>query len=515
MSRSGHRAGGHWGSAGVFVVPYLILMLSWAFSNPPGAAPDEPDHLVKAIGMSSFDIGSKYTGAAVGNGGIGQQRNASISRVITVPGNLAPVGYTCYAFRTDTSAACLSKTTTSTTSRDVVDPLGSYPAFLYVPMGWVTALASTPTQAFLLVRLFCALVCSLLLLLGAAHLVRGLGRRALLGAFVGLTPMVVFSSSVVTTSGFEICAAFAVACVVVVGLRRPETLAESGTQLLLAGAGGTLILSRQLGAVTFALLMLLLLVRVGPAFFLRLLRAHRPALVSAVGILALCGVAVLVWERAYDHPSMVGSALSGPALGSFALKSYSVLESGVAQFGWLDTAVPPWVLALWIMLGVLLIGAAALLAPRSDRLTMLVWFLLLLLIAYFTYATVFFTVDAGLQGRHLLAFFQLIPLLAGVVLVERLDQLDSAVTARFFTLVAVVMPVVQVISLYVNARRYAVGSAGPVWFLPAAAWEPPLGWWPWLLLGLIGAVWLGRNIIMFGSMDATKSKEKEMADVER
>lgn len=509
-------SGSPWKTAVAFVVPYLILMLAWAFANPPAAAPDEPDHLVKAIGMATLDIGAQYTGPPIGHGGIGQQRNASISRVISIPGNLVPDGYLCEIFRPTVTASCLpTETSPSTAPKGVIVPLGSYPPFLYPPIGWVAGLASTPTQAFLFARIFGALICAMLLLLGAAHLVRILGRRALLGTFVGLTPMVVFCGGSVTTSGFEICAAFATACIVVAGLRRPATLAEPGTQLLLAGVGATLILSRQLGAVIFGLMMLLLLARIGPRFFWKLLLDRHPAFLSSVGYLLLSGIAVALWERTYDHPSMIGSVFSASALGSFGLQSYGVLRSGVAQFGWLDTLIPPWFLAIWLVLCMVLIGMAALIGGRADRLTLVLWSAVLYVIAFVTYATIFYPVGASLQGRHLLALFMLLPLLSGVVVSEQLDKVDTRIVGRMFMLIGVTMPILQAVSLYLNSRRYAVGTEGAIWFFPTSQWQPPLGWAPWLILGLAGAVVLGWSISRASRTDAREEHSNGHRLVER
>lgn len=505
-----------WRLAALFVVPYLLLMLSWAFANPPGAAPDESDHLVKAMGMATFDIGTDYMPDKPPPGA-SRQRNASISRVITIPSNMAPGGYSCMAFKPAASAACLPKTPgTSTAPLTWVDPLGSYPPFLYAPMGWVASLAPTPFAAFLLVRVFCALLCSALLLLGAAHLVRALGGRALLGGFVVLTPMAVYSSAIVTANGFEICAAFATTCIVVVALRRPETLREPGTALLLAGVGGTLILSRQLGVVTFGLLMLLLLVRLRPTFFWQLLRARNPMVLISIGVLIACGAAIAWWESGFDHPVRVGSPFSSAALGNFAgPEGYGLLRSGVGLFGWLDTSMPSWFTGIWIVLFVVVIGLAVLIGSPADRRTLLTWLVLLCLVALFTYATVFFPVGAHIQGRHVLAFFTLLPLLSGVIISERLDAFDPDVSRRLFRTVAVVVPVLQFIALYLNARRYAVGFKGKVWFLPGAQWHPVLGWVPWLLLGLIGAALLGRTVHRLGKFEPVNSLEMESANVER
>jgi hypothetical protein len=56
------------------------------------------------------------------------------------------------------------------------------------------------------------------------------------------------------------------------------------------------------------------------------------------------------------------------------------------------------------------------------------------------------------------------------------------------------LPLVVAAGLYLNAMRYAIGlrpDEGPVWFVFDAEWAPPLGWYPWLVLSVAGAVLLG------------------------
>ncbi len=63
----------------------------------------------------------------------------------------------------------------------------------------------------------------------------------------------------------------------------------------------------------------------------------------------------------------------------------------------------------------------------------------------------------------------------------------------------------HVAAFYVALRRYVVGTDGPVWFLGASGWEPPLP--PWLLLlsftVAVGATgwWLQRLVSSGGSPD--------------
>jgi hypothetical protein len=117
------------------------------------------------------------------------------------------------------------------------------------------------------------------------------------------------------------------------------------------------------------------------------------------------------------------------------------------------------------------------------------------------YATVFFPIGYSLQGRHMLPFFMIGPLLAGVVVVEALERFAPEARDRMFYFVALVMPAIQLTSLYVNARRYAVGTKGPLDFLGSAQWSPRGGWIPWLLLSLLGALGLGASIIFCKDSD--------------
>jgi hypothetical protein len=508
------RRSGPWVAALLFTLPYLLLMVAWAGSNPPGAAPDEPDHLVKALGMASLDIGTPYTGPPYADSDAAR-RNASISRVVAIPTRLSPAGYTCEAQRPDLTAACLPQDPPGGIGTlDVVTPLGSYPPFLYVPIGLAAQLASTPYQAFLAARAVCVAMAGVLLLLGSQHLVRWLGRRALLGAFVVLTPMVVFTSGMAGLSGVEITAAFAVAAVTVAALRRPESLREPGSQLLLGGVGAALVLSRQLGAVTFAAMALLLVVRLGWRYFWDLLRRPRPAVVTTLVLLVGSGLAVVWWERTYDHPVLTASPWDAGAVGGFSASSYSVLQSAVGNFGWLDTLLPRWCYLVYFLLLITLVGSALLLGSAADRRTLAVGLLATLALAYITYASVFYPVQAGLQGRHVLPFFLVLPVLAGVVLAERLDRVDTAAFRRFVTLVAVAVPVLQAVGLYENARRYAVGLDGPIAFLGRAEWSPGLGWVPWLVLGVVGALALAGAVLVTGSAP-TRTEREETVDVGR
>jgi hypothetical protein len=482
------RPHGAWRWAALFVVPYLLLGVAWVFSNPPGAAPDETDHLVKAIGMGRLDIGDDYDEPLPAGPPL-VRRNLSITRVIDVPADLVPAGYSCFAFEPDTTAACLpvedpdgSGTVATQT------PVGAYPPFSYVPMGVAARAMDTPYHAFLAARLVALVSAMAALFVGAWFLVRELGRPALLGAFVALTPMAVFAASSVTTSGLEIASGFAIGALVVVCLRKPGALLKARTQLALGGVGACLILSRQMGAVTLAVLLLVLAVTCRREAW-QLVREHRPPIVASLGLLAVSGIAVVLWERRYDHPTDTGSPFNRAAIDSFVDSSQNIVHSAIGQFGWLDTPLPIWGFWSWLAVAVTLCGMALLIGDRRERIVLAGVLVATVLVTFGSYSSVFFPVGAGSQGRHLLPLFVFCPTFAGTVVVHRLSAagLRDALR-RAFVAVGVIVAAVQVVGLYYNAQRYAVGVNGPMVFLGDAQWSPRFGWIPWLTIGLAGGV---------------------------
>jgi hypothetical protein len=475
--------------AAVFVLPYLVVGLFWVFANPAAAAPDEDAHTIKALGMARFDIGEPAPPATPGVLPV-FVRNASTSRIVRIPARLDPTDYRCFSFDATASAAC-QPAVPPTTAGDVaaVTTLGAYPPFLYSPVGWATSLGTDPPGAVRLGRLVILAASGGLLWLGCAHLVRWLGPGALLGVAVVLTPMAVFSFGILGTSAVEILGALGVAAVVTVYARRPESLLERRTLWTLLLCGTVLVLSRQLGVVTLAVLTAVLLALGG----WREIRdgLGRPLLWTTVVVLALATAAVGLWELRYDHPALLGPWANADSLREFVTGLPQLAQESVGWFGWLDVRPPLAVNLVWFAFSVALLAAALVLGDPRDRAVLLGIVVVALLVSYVTYARVFFPVGAGLQGRHVLPIFALVPVWAGVVVAERLPAraLRRAVIAA-----AVALPTVLLFGLYLNSARYAVGlvpDALPGWFVRDTQWSPPLGWYPWLGLPVVSSVLLG------------------------
>jgi hypothetical protein len=414
------------------------------------------------------------------------------------------------------TAACLPDDAPGANgSIEVPTPIGAYPPFLYVPIGWVVSLASSPDSAILAGRLAVTVFSSILLLLGVRHLIRWLGRPAVIGVVALMTPMAVYTTAVVSISGIELTAAVAVAAVVTVALRRPESVHVPATHWTLAAAGATLALSRQLGVVALAALVVALLVVTGWARVRRLVAEHQRSFVATILILLVSTLMVVAWELTYDNPSLTGSALERDAIDPFIDRTYGLMTSGIGKFGWLDTPLPGPVIGLWITIWVVIAGAGAMIGRRKEF-----WLILLALVttwvlAFGIYASVFYTIAANVQGRQFLPIASIIFLAGGAVLADGLRRFGPIVTTRLYVALAIAAGLTQAFAIFWNGHRYGVGENGPLWFFPHAQWSPPIGWGIWMLLAIIGGGLLTIVIVRFRPTYVLNAREKVVAHVER
>ena len=484
---------------GLVLLPYLLLGLFWAVSNPPAAAPDENDHLVKALGLARLDIGVPGPPAPAGTTDQGAIRNASITRVVEIPARLSPDAYPCFRFQPQATAAC-QPVSPPVPAGDlpVATTLGAYPPFLYPPVGVVASLGPDVPTANLLGRLVVLGASLLLLGLTAAHLARWLGARALVGVAAVVTPMVIFCTGSLTTSAVEILAATGMAAVVTVYGRHPESLREPRTLAVVLVCGTALVLSRQLGVVSLAVFTLLLLLLGGWREVWAGLRAGRRIMWVTVVVPLLATVAVAVWELGCDHPVLLGPWVSADSLARFVTTlTLPLVEQSVGWFGWLDVRPPTAVNLIWFAALVALVVTALVRGDRRDRLVLVGMFVIGVTVSYVTYARAFYGIDAGLQGRHIIPILSIVPLWAGAVLARPGGARPGRAWRRGVTLACVALPVVVLVGLYLNAQRYAVGldsgsgGLGDLWFVPQAQWTPPLGYGFWAVEGIVAVVLLG------------------------
>lgn len=467
----------------------VLLVLAWVFGNPPGAAPDERAHYVRALGAGGLQLaGVPFQPSAAQRRAFFAQGSrgkplpgaglatvvwaAKQTRAFDVPLALSATSFGCNDRSPTQSAACLDDPPQAPRSRRVPTYTGTYAPFAYIVPGAAMRTQGSPAAALRAGRLVSALTCLALLI--AAGVLTG-GGVALAGMAVALTPMVVYCAAILNASGPEIAGSV---CFLAAGLRLQRPGAGVGAWAALAAGGAALTLSRSLGPVLLVTLGGMLLVLGGA----RLRRPQHPRAAAAAGAVLLVAFCVAAWWDLARQPHGVEG---GPSYGDALRQSLHDLDDiarhAVGNFGALDTPLPGWLYLAWALAALVVCGLAALRGSWRERAGLTACAVVALVV---TIGVSVFQLRTGYgaQGRHVLPALVLLPLWAGEVLRRHPDGLTRLAPA-----IGVVWAIGQAVAWLANARRAAVGADGSWWFFGAAEWSPPGGWWPWALMAAAGA----------------------------
>lgn len=467
---------------------FALLLAAWVGGNPPGASPDEPASVVKALGAAQ----GEWTGRAApgttlppGHTPLQTQFFRDYSQTFAVPAGVRGVPQpACYAMHPQQSAAC-ETTDRPTAGRLPAGFIGPYAPFVYVPMGLPALPLHSSAAITVAIRAATAAMC--LALLSGAVLV-GRSRLHLAGVVLATTPMVVFLSSSVSTSGLEVLSA---TCLLssVLALRRGPA-AGPGTWAWLGASGVVLAVARPLGPVEVVLAAVLALVLVGPRGAARRVRSGGAAATTAcVAVAVATGVAVL-WSALVLPPASAplsdAARFAGDALDSVPAR----LPQLVGVFGWLDTPLPLPALVVVAVLAGAVVAAGIALGRAADRVALVLGLVAVPVLLFALQADTQLPFGFGVQGRYALPVAVALPLLAAHVLQERGGSVSRS-AAALAPVVTVLMAAVQLVAWWYNARRYAYGTDGPLWWLGTPVeWAPAGGWRPWAALAVAGALLL-------------------------
>ncbi len=476
-------------------VAYLLLVAAWVGANPPGAAPDEPAHYVKALGAGGGDVlGAPLPGESRspeqrrwGATSLQMAWQQRTSRVFEVPPSLAPPpSLSCNAFLTEVSSQCRDQGERVPPPSAQASYIGTYQPFLYLAPGSAARLADDPSAGMLLARAAGALlVVSLLALAGAVLWDRAAGSVSLFGLLLAVTPMVVFLASAVSASGAEVAAGVCyLAAVLRLARPRPPTT-RAWTALALGGT--VLSLSRPLGPVWVVLGVAVLAVVAGVRRSRAIARAGGVRAAAAAAIIAVGVVSSLAWELTQQiHPGAdITMVVEGivPSLRELP----EMYRQHVGVFGWLDTQMPLEGYVVWTLGLVLLLVLAIVLGTARQRAVLAVLVVATGVICVAGSAALIRPTGFGMQARYVLPLAVVVPLFAGEVLRSHWWRLPSSMARGLLWSAAGFVTAVQLLAWYANARRHAVGTAGPWLFLGVSEWQPPLGWLPWMILAVAGS----------------------------
>jgi hypothetical protein len=478
----------------LFALAYVVLVAAWVGANPPGAAPDEPAHYIKALGAGGGDfVGTSPQGNSEGLSGVTPRQQAwqlRTSRSVRVPPSLAaPPWLSCNAHLTEVSSACRDVSAPEPQESIQSTYIGTYQPFLYVAPGWAARLADNASDAILLARANGAFLAVALLALAVRVLWDGeVGAVSLFGLLFAITPMVIFLVSTVSASGTEVAAGVCyLAAILRLARRKPPTTA---VWVALALGGSVLSLSRSLGP---AWVMLGAGALPAVAGFGRSRAAVRVGGRWALAAGCTIGVAMglsIAWELTQGaHPATATSVVLDGVLPSLR-ELPEMYRQHIGVFGWLDTQLPIGGYLLWSYGLAVLLVSATVLGTTRQRVVLAVLALASAALTVVISAGLIRPTGFGMQARYVMPLTVVVPLFAGEVVHAQWTRVRSWVVRAPLWLAVAAVGGVQLLGWYTNARRQAVGTAGPKLFVGVAEWEPPLGWLPWMLLALAASATL-------------------------
>jgi len=470
----------------LLVAACLLFGIAWLITNPPGFAPDEPEHCLKAVGISQGDVfgaPAPFTYLPVVDAEMLRWQNMN-TRSVQVPAGMG----TCLYYRMPIYGRCPEGPPPPTPARQVTY-VASYPPFSYVTAAALMRLGHTSISALLLGRLATLLLSTLLSGAAAALSRSRRGSLSLLGLVVSVTPMVLFTFSELSASGPEIASGL---CFAAALIRLTDDDQPPGwLWLVLLLSGAVLALSRTFGPVWVGFDVCWAVALLGVHGMRLRLGAHRFwawATGTAIGAAISANVGWQIAISPHPHVSVaalshgVGAVLTGlPRLG----------REWIGVFGWEDVPLPRPAYVAWsLMIGLLLLTAFVL-ANRRER-----WVLLglgcgagLLTIAV-AVAIAASAPGFRMQTRYVLPIAVALPLLAGNYLHRHQERISARLRGITVPAVILVAAALHAWAIGANAQFYLRNVEGRVSFIIPPGWRPPLGWSPWVTVIALGVVLL-------------------------
>lgn len=479
----------------------LLLLCAWLFANPPGAAPDEETHYIKAAAISQ----GEWRGGPAQVPTTPQENhrmwlwNKSLTRNFYLPARLAPLDFAgCYAFYPDIPAGCIY--------RLPKPPAGEYQSYaaIYQPTAYLLPsllirFAPNSTVGLMLGRVATVLVTGTLLLLALAAIWDG-AALSLIGLAAAVSPMAIFLTAALSNSATEVAGGIGFFAAL---LRLVRDRAGSNRAALAALALGGIALgaSRPTGPPWVGIDVVVAALLLGPAGIREVWRTTSNLGRSAYAVVIVAVLFDLGWTK------VVGGELRAPFhlilddLGPAFQQFPAIIQQQIGVFGWLDTPMSGLNYVLWGAVALALILGALLAGSWRERAALILLMVLYVGAVTAISADLLAASDFTSQGRYYLPVAVAIPLLAGWILSRHRIGLPVALVA------ALVIAGVQFTAWWENARRYAVGAKGPrLFLLHTVSWSPPAGWWLWAVVALAGAACLFLAIVMAGVAESARNR---------
>jgi hypothetical protein len=461
---------------------YGLLVAAWLVANPPGAAPDERDHYMRALAVGLGEVvGQPLPHLERGAFRSGEEYwTALTARTVRIPPDLGPVGFGCNERKPEVAAACPDGPPGR--SDQEVTTVGTYEPLPYAVPGILMRLAPNARAALALGRSGAAVMALAVLAVGVAVIWDGAaGPVSLCGVAIAVTPMVIFVMSTLSGSGLEVASSIGWTAGLL-RLTRPNP-APSWVPAATTAAGVALALSRTLGPAWIVYALVLVAMLRGPARIKTAYHRVRSCGLLA-GIVTAAILSTVVWEVLIQPRPPRPAGFTWVTLATEWIRLPALARQGIGKFGALDTPIPTIGCVVWLVLIASLVIVALHGGDDRERTAVLAGIatapLLVLIVG--ALAEVDGPERSYLQARWILPGLIVTPLLAGeIVSGRRLLR-----TRAFYRLIAAA-GVIHLLAFAASSRRQAVGTRGPILFFTRPLWSPPLGWVPWITIALLGA----------------------------
>lgn len=368
--------------------------------------------------------------------------------------------------------------------RVAVDTIvGRYSPYYYGIVG-LPSLFLPPGRAIYAMRLVSAAVVATLLTLAITIARRLTGARVILGGLaLAITPMVLFLGGVINPNAVEIAAAVLVwVAALAVSSERfaaPPRLTAAGFFI----GSAALVLARGLSVVWYGVILCYSILMFGQAGLRRFVSQRRQLTTATIGIPVLAAIA---WAIFVGGLSLVPVGSVPGSTSTLTIIRTSLTKVGeqtlpelVGRLQWLEVRLPAAVYVFWAVAGggLFLLGLSA--ARRwSERAALASLLAVVLATPVLAEALQARELAYFWQGRYTLPVATGIPISAAFLLALEPTAVTS-ILKRWAAIVAAGAAVSQLTGLVVAMHRNAVGEHGPLNFLSAAEWTPPL---PFLFL---------------------------------
>ncbi len=442
--------------AALVLLATLLAQAAWILAVPPFRGMDEFDHAFRASGVAS----GQWRLHDVAEGGRGLLVDVPAELVSDSEGQCRELAYivpeTCDGDGPGETPGTVRATTSA----------GNYEPVYY----WVVGTAGEPfsgAHALYAMRAMAALLCAVVLALAAWCLTTWVkGSWAVVGLLVGLTPTLVYSTTLAAPNGLEM-AAGVLLWTALLGLGGRGTvdapiddaLLRRERWLLAAATLSVVLLAglRTLGPLWGVLVLACVMALRGPGHVLAAAARHRGQV--ALGSLLAVGtcMAVLLWNR--GNVTIPPGEYSGEIESNVGqvFRWLNWILGSIGAFPFRDQPAPLEVYVLALLVLITLVVAAVRRGAGAGRRAIVLGTVLFFLVPSVLVAITLEDRGGMWQGRYSLPFTAGILMLAGLVL-DRLRWRSHPRDIRPQALAVVMLAVAQVVSV-VHVQRDELGRA--------------------------------------------------------